>query len=538
MKAEHSTNLKKIVNFAQVLITQKGTTMPILGSIIKSALEVRNRIPVEKLKPQDPYNVQVRTLRKLLRTAQLTFFGEEYGFSQMLHSDDVVDVFQQKVPLHDYNSMHRRWWYRTLNGEAFVCWPGQVKHFALSSGTSEASSKYIPVTPDMLRAIKKTSIKQLLSLTKYDFPPEFYEKGALMLGGSTHLQYNGTYYEGDLSGITTGNIPFWFQHFYKPGNRISKERNWSTKLEEIVKKAPEWDIGAIVGVPAWLQILLEKIIDQYNLNTIHDIWPNLNIYVHGGVSFSPYVKGFEKLLAHPLTYVETYLASEGFIAYQSRPGSNSMQLVLDNGIFFEFVPFTDENFEEDGTLKTTAEALTIDEVEEGREYALLLSSCAGAWRYLIGDTIKFTSKALSEIVITGRTKHYLSLCGEHLSQENMNRAIEMLEHELNISIREFTVAGIRHGSMFAHKWYLGTNDKVDTEVARQKIDEYLKILNDDYRTERLHAVRDVMVEILDPEVFYNWMRLQGKEGGSFKFPRVLKNAKYEQWDEYLSSLKK
>ncbi|HPT14208.1 MAG TPA: GH3 auxin-responsive promoter family protein [Bacteroidales bacterium] len=511
--------------------------MPILGSIIKSAIEVRSRIPVDKLKPQDPYKAQVRTLRKLLRTAQLTFFGEEYGFPQMLRSENVVKTFQQKVPLHDYNSMHRRWWYRTLNGEAFVCWPGQVKHFALSSGTSEASSKYIPVTPDMLRAIQRTSIKQLLSLAKYDFPPEFFQKGVLMLGGSTHLQFNGTYYEGDLSGITTGNLPFWFQHFYKPGNRISKERNWTTKLEEIIKKAPEWDIGVIVGVPAWLQILLEKIIEQYNLNTIHDLWPNLSIYVHGGVSFAPYAKGFEKLLARPLTYMETYLASEGFIAYQSRPGTNSMQLVLDNGIFYEFVPFNEQNFNDDGNLKPEAEALTINQVEEGKEYALLLSSCAGAWRYLIGDTIKFTSKQLSEIVITGRTKHYLSLCGEHLSQENMNRAIEMLEHDLNITVREFTVAGIKHGSMFAHKWYLGTNDIIDQAAAAKKIDEFLKILNDDYRTERLHAVRDVIVETLSPEVFLNWMRLQGKEGGQHKFPRVMKNAKYEQWEEYLQSVK-
>jgi hypothetical protein len=512
--------------------------MPILGSIIKSAIELRSKIPIDSLKTQDPYKVQIKTLRKLLRKAQITSFGEAYGFQEILRQRNPIKSFQQHVPLHDYSTIHRKWWYRTLNGEPYVCWPGLVKYFALSSGTSEASSKYIPVTADMQRAIQKTSVMQLLSLAKYDFPKEFYEKGILMLGGSTQLEYNGTYYEGDLSGITAGNLPFWFQHFYKPGNRISKERNWTTKLDEIVKKAPEWDIGVICGVPAWLQILLERIIENYHLNTIHDIWPNLSIYVHGGVSFAPYVKGFQKLLARPLTYMETYLASEGFIAYQSRPGTSSMQLVLDNGIFFEFVPFTSDNFDDDSNLKPDANVLTIREVEEGKDYALLLSSCAGAWRYLIGDTIRFTSKHLSEIVITGRTKHYLSICGEHLSQENMNRAIEMLEHQMNISIREFAVAGIRSDNRFAHRWYLGVDEPFDAELAGRKIDENLKLLNDDYRTERLHAIREVMVEPLPSQVFYDWLKRQGKIGGQFKFPRVLKKNKLEDWEAYLSGLKK
>ncbi len=510
--------------------------MPILGTIIKSAIELRSKIPIESLKTQNPYKVQVKTLRRLLRKAQITAFGEAFGFQEILRHRDPVKTFQQKVPLYDYTTLHRKWWYRTLNGESYVCWPGQVKYFALSSGTSEASSKYIPVTGDMLKAIKKTSIMQLLTLSKYDFSKEFYEKGILMLGGSTQLEFNGTYYEGDLSGITAGNLPFWFQHFYKPGNRISKERNWTTKLDEIVKKAPQWDIGVICGVPAWLQILLERIIETYNLNNIHDMWPNLSVYVHGGVSFAPYVKGFEKLLARPLTYMETYLASEGFVAYQSRPDTSSMQLVLDNGIFYEFVPFTSDNFDDDSNLKPEAKALTIREVEEGKDYVLLMSSCAGAWRYVIGDTVKFTSVAQSEIVITGRTKHYLSMCGEHLSQENMNRAIEMLEHQMNISVREFTVAGIEYENMFAHKWYLGVDEPIDLEMARKKIDENLKILNDDYRTERLHAIREVIAVALPSQVFYDWMKQSGKEGGQFKFPRVLKNSKLEDWKLYLANL--
>jgi len=210
---------------------------------------------------------------------------------------------------------------------------------------------------------------------------------------------------------------------------------------------------------------------------------------------------------------------------------------VDNGLFYEFVPFNDENFDAEGNMIEKPEAKTLNEIVEGKEYALLLSNCAGAWRYLIGDTIKFISKENCEIIITGRTKHFLSLCGEHLSQENMNMAAKMLQDEFNIEIREFTVAGFRHGSMFAHKWYLGTEDKIDPKVAAEKIDGYLKVLNDDYRVERIAAVTDVFLEILPQKAFSNWMKAQGKEGGANKFPRVLKGEKYLQWEEYLKDFK-
>ena len=510
--------------------------MPILGSVIKQAIELRSRMPVI-FSTKDPEKVQSRELKKLLRKASTTAFGEHFEFGEMLRSNNLIMQFQQRVPLYDYNTIFREWWYRSLNGEPFVCWPGRVKYFALSSGTSEASSKYIPVTSDMLRAIKKTSTRQIFSLARYDFPKSFFEKGILMLGGSTHLQFNGTYYEGDLSGITTKNIPFWFEHFYKPGKRISRERDWPTKLDEIVRKAKDWDIGVIVGVPAWWQILIEKIIDHYELKDIHEIWPNLSIFVHGGVAFTPYLKGFEKLMGKPLTYIETYLASEGFIAFQTRPHTNGMQLVLNNGLFYEFVPFNSSNFDEEGNLKPDAQTLTIGQVEEGKEYALLLTTCAGAYRYLIGDTIKFINKELHEIVITGRTKHFLNLCGEHMSQENMNMAVKMAEDHLNIEVREFTVAGIKYDSMFAHKWFIGTDSKIDDGLLREVIDENLKILNDDYRVERIAAIREVIVEVLPSSVFYQWMRAKGKEGSQNKFPRVMKGAVLEEWEAFVKQQK-
>ena len=218
--------------------------MPFVGSIIKKALELKSKLPGERKKTL-PHKEQLKQIKKLLRKGQITAFGEYFRFDEILKSKNLIAEFQKRVPVYDYTKMHNDWWYRCLSGESFVSWPGKIKYFALSSGTSEASSKYIPVTPDMIRAIKKTSIRQLTSLVHYDMPKDFFEKGILMLGGSTHLNFNGTYYEGDLSGITAGNIPFWFQHHYKPGKRLSKERNWNTKLNEIIAKAPEWDIGEI-----------------------------------------------------------------------------------------------------------------------------------------------------------------------------------------------------------------------------------------------------------------------------------------------------
>jgi hypothetical protein len=513
-------------------LTINDDQMPILGQLVKTAYEL-GRLP-DKAKPKlDPGAAQIRVLKKLLRKAQFTAFGEHYNFPEILKSKDIVKAFQANVPTFTYNTMFRRWWYRCLNGEAFVSWPGRVKYFALTSGTSEASSKHIPVTGEMIRSIRKVSIRQLVSSLSYDLPDGFYEKGMLMIGGSTHLHYNGTYYEGDLSGISASTIPFWFQHFYKPGRRISREREWAVKLDEIVKSAIDWDIGVIVGVPAWIQIILERIIEHYKLSTIHDIWPNLAVYVHSGVSIEPYSKSFEKLFGKKMIFHESYLASEGYIAYQKRINVKSLSLVYDNCLFFEFVPFDEKNFNEDGDMVDNPEALTIDQVEEGKEYALLLSTCAGAWRYLIGDTVKVSSKEHSEIVITGRTKHFLSICGEHLSVENMSRAVKMLCEEMNIEVREFTVTGIKLDSMFAHKWYLGTDDPLDPEVARDKIDEYLKVLNDDYRVERIAAIREVFVEILPSEAFSKWMKIHNKEGGANKFPRVMKKDQAVAWDKYL-----
>ena len=509
--------------------------MPLLGSLIRKAFELR-QFPIGK-QDTDPARQQQQVLKKLIRRARETAFGEHYGFEHMLTDPHFAETFKATVPIHDYSSMFKNWWYRSLNGEPFVTWPGRVRYFALTSGTSEASSKHIPVTSDMLMAIQRASTRQLMLMPKYGFPDEFYEKGILMIGGSTHLQYNGTYYQGDLSGITAKNIPFWFQHFYKPGMRISREQEWSVKLEEIVRNASSWDIGIMVGVPAWIQIIMEKIIDRYKVRTIHDVWPNLGAYVHSGVSFEPYIRSFEKLLARPIVYNESYLASEGYIAYQHPENSRGMEMIPDNGIFFEFIPFNDANFTPEGELRSDPKVYGIHEVEAGREYALLLSTCAGAWRYMIGDTLRFVNPAKAEIILTGRTKQFISLCGEHVSQDNLNRAIGMLQEELHVTISEFAITGVRSGNLFAHHWYLGTNDRLDPVEAATLLDGYLQLLNDDYRVERIEAIRNVTAEVLPLQVFLDWMKRHGKEGGAHKFPRVLKQAQRDDWEAHIRSTK-
>jgi hypothetical protein len=486
----------------------------------------------------NPRSQQLRVLKKLLRKARFTQFGQAYKFDEILMSRHSGKKFQQLVPTFNYSKIYKDWWHKAVEGTSDVCWPGVVKYFALSSGTSEAASKYIPITKELIRSNTITSFKQLLSLAKYqDVPRSALGKGWLLLGGSTQLQKGATYYAGDLSGIQQKNIPFWFQGLglYKPGKKIAKEKDWEKKLEEIVDNAPNWDIGFIVGVPAWLQLCMEKIIERYQLKNIHEIWPNLAFYVHGGVAMEPYKKGFVKLLGKPVTYIETYLASEGFLAYQNRQDSTGMHLALNNNIFFEFVPFDDINFDSEGNMADNPEVLMIHEIEENKDYSILISTNAGAWRYAIGDTVKLIDKERSEIIITGRTKHFLSLVGEHLSVDNMNKAIEMVSEELNISIPEFTVAGVPCGQFFCHHWYVATDDVVDKEILRLRIDQKLMELNDDYEVERKHALKDVLITVLSENIFMEFMHSKGKVGGQHKFPRVLKGKMLEDWQKFLKT---
>ena len=489
------------------------------------------------LSRKDPRSQQEKVLKKLLTKARFTSFGQQYRFDDILMKQDPVKHFQQWVPVHDYQKIYDEWWIQTLDGVPDVTWPGKIYYYALSSGTSESASKYIPVTKDMLRSNRVNYLRQLLSLISYEkLPRNAVTKGFLMLGGSTDLQKGKAgWYAGDLSGILMKNKPFWFQTFYKPGGRIAAMKDWNQKLSEIVENAKEWDIGYIVGVPAWCQMCMEMVIEHYKVKNIHEIWPNLGFFVHGGVAFQPYKKGFERLLGKPIVYIENYLASEGFIGFKDKQNAKGIRLVLNNNIFMEFVAFDEKNFDSEGKMVDNPVTFLVDEVEEGKEYALLMSTNSGAWRYLIGDTIRFVDKKRSEIVITGRTKHFLSLVGEHLSVDNMNKAIEMVSNELNICIPEFTVVGLPYENFFAHQWYIATNDEVNADVLKQKLDQYLCILNDDYAVERTSALKDVLVKVLPEDTFLKFMEMKGKVGSQHKFPRVLKGKMLEDWNRYLSN---
>jgi len=506
--------------------------MPILGSIIKGAIGIRSRIPGRT----NVYKQQYAQLRKLITRAQFTDFGAAYNFSELSLLEDPINAFRKNVPVYDYQSIFDAWWHRALKGEKDVCWPGKIKYFALSSGTSEASSKHIPVTKDMIKSIQRGTLRQILATRYFDLSNEQYETEILFVGGSTNLSYNGTYFSGDLSGITTGTQPRWFQNFTLPGPDIRSLTNWENKLQEIVEKAKQWDVGFICGVPAWIQILFERIIAHYGVKTIHDVWPHLAIFVHGGVAIHPYKKSIDALCNKELIYLDTYMASEGFMAYQERPNEKqAMKLLTDNKIFFEFIPFTDENFDGDGNVKPNASTLTISEVSLDTEYALLISNCAGAWRYLIGDTVKFTDLKRSEVIITGRTKHFLSLCGEHLSVDNMNQAVKLTGLEMDLLINEFCVHGTPHEGLFAHHWYVGTDRPVDKNKLKETIDAHLKLLNDDYAVERHHALKEVLVTVLPNQAFIDFLASKNKLGGQSKFPRVLKGKQLNDWLAFIET---
>lgn len=511
--------------------------MALLGNIIARSLKLRKKF---HLPVASPVTYQKRVLRQLLERGQYTAFGKHHGFADILSQElDIVKAFRERVPTHTYNKMHEQWWYRCQKGEENVTWPGKVKYFALSSGTSETSSKHIPVTQDMIKSVKSVGFKQLYSMANFNIPPNSFLKGILMLGGTTSLFEKDDYYEGDMSGISAKNMPKWLSSiFYKPGQKISQRPMWEERIKLIIRKAPQWDVATICGVPAWVQIVMEEVIRYHKVKHIHEIWPNLSIYIHGGVSIEPYRESFKRLLGKPITFIETYMASEGSFGFQARPGVPGIKLVLNVGIYYEFIPFNEKNFDEDGNPRPNPEAYSIGEVREDIDYALMLSTCAGAWRYIIGDVVRFTDAKEHEIIITGRTKQFLSLCGEHLSVDNMNKAIETASKKLGITIREFTVAGFPYENLFAHRWFIGCDDPhADAAAIKKILDETLCNINDDYAVERTSALKEVFVEVLPSKTFYDYLKHIGKHGAMNKFPRVVKGKQLESWNNYLAAEK-
>ena len=505
--------------------------MAILGNIIKGLIDLKDTFSSEI----NHIEAQEKVLKNLLEKAKDTQFGKEYNFEAILLADDIEESFADLVPYFDYNSIHENWWYKLHEGEENVTWPGNPSYFALSSGTTGKSSKKIPVTDEMIEAIKQAGVKQVSALTHFDLPGDFFEKEIMMLGSSTDLKEQNNHLEGEISGISASNIPFWFKGYYKPGEEIAKIDDWDERVNHIAENAKNWDIGALSGIPAWIELMLQKVIETHNLQNIHEIWPNLQVYTSGGVAFGPYEKSFNALLGKPVTVIDTYLASEGYIATQVRPETDAMQLNTDSGIYFEFVPFNPDYIKEDGSLKKDAPSLSLQNVQLHQDYILIISTVSGAWRYLIGDTIEFTDVEKAEIKITGRTKFFLNTVGSQLSVNKMDDAMKHLEEKFKTTIPEYTICAKRlEDGEFYHCWYLGSEiENTNEEKIANELDIFLKEANNNYNVARSKALKGVKVSVISPDIFYDWSGKNKKKGGQVKMERVMNEDKFKDWEDFV-----
>ncbi|QWX83855.1 GH3 auxin-responsive promoter family protein [Cellulophaga sp. HaHaR_3_176] len=506
--------------------------MAVLGAIIKGVIELKDKLTPES----NPIEEQENLLKNILEKAKDTAFGQYYNFDKLIDAPNTSKLFSSSIPFFDYNKINDEWWSKLHEGKENVTWPGTPDYYALSSGTTGKTSKRIPVTDAMISAIKSTGIDQVSALSNFDLPADFFEKGILMLGSSTDLTEKNDHLEGEISGISASNIPFWFRDYYKPGEEIAQIEDWDERVQKISDNAKNWDIGALSGIPSWIELMLEKVIADHNLNNIHEIWPNLQVYTSGGVAFAPYKKSFNALLAHPITVIDTYLASEGFVAFQARPETDAMKLATNSGIYFEFVPFKPEYINQDGSLTDDAPALTLSEVEKDQDYALVISTVSGAWRYLIGDTIEFTDLERAEIKITGRTKFFLNTVGSQLSVNKLDDALNHIEEVFNVKISEYTLCAKRFDEDFYHSWYLGTEDELDTKKVIAALDEHLKEANKNYKVARSKALKGVKVTIVSPNVFHEWNGANKKKGGQVKMERVMGEEKFEEWEKFTNNI--
>ncbi|TDS17573.1 GH3 family domain-containing protein [Sphingobacterium paludis] len=506
--------------------------MAIIGEIIKRAINVNGLIS----KDPSPVEAQEAVLLGMLANAKHTAFGRHYHFERMLAAENPITAFQHGVPIFDYDKLYEEWWHYLEDGHENVTWPGGQRYFAMSSGTT-SNSKAIPVTDDMLDAIKKAGIQQILSLKNFDLPADFFEKDIMMLGSSTELKERKGFLAGEISGISAANLPLWFRKFYKPGKKIAASKDWDERVARIAKSAHKWDVGSMSGIPSWSELLLKEIVRLNKVDTIHDLWPNLQVYTTGGVAFGPYKKSFEKLFARPVTYIDTYLASEGYLATQKRPDTDAMALIVDNGIFFEFVPFEEANMDDSGRVRQDARVLTLADVEEHVEYVLLISTVSGAWRYMIGDTVIVKDKERAEIIISGRTKHFLNVVGEQLSVHQMNAAIQKMQDKFQVQIKEFVVATVQREGKKLNTWYIGADQDCPNAEMRDFLDQELQASNKNFKVARNQALDGMELHVVPTTYFHEWSNQHKKMGGQAKIPRVMNQEDFEAFEAYIAGLR-
>ena len=499
--------------------------MAFFGHIIKALIETKHSLLPQE--PTDPEAAQEEQLRNILETAKDTAFGKYYNFARILEAEDIRKAYQKEVPIFDYHEMNEEWW-KKQRKDPDITWPGRPRFFALSSGTTGKKSKRIPVTDAMLECTQAVGRAQAECLANFDFDADLFEKDILMLSSSAHLKERDGYQEGEISGINVSNMPEFMEGFYKPGLEIAQIDDWDERVQRIAEEAPKWDVGALAGIPSWMVMMLRKVIEHNNLQNIHEIWPNLSIYTTGGVAFEPYRQTFESLLAHPIVIMDTYLASEGFFAFNARPDTMSMELALDHGMYFEFVPHDERGFDETGTILEKPLVLDYREVEEGVDYALLVTTPAGAYRYMIGDTIKFTDLERMEMVISGRTKYFLNVVGSQLSEEKLNKAIADLNEKTGSTVKEFTVGALKReeDGEYVHQWVLGLESgELDPEKAKATLDEHLQEANKNYSVARRKALKDLRVRVEPADRLYAFLERTKKKGGQIKFPKVMPEEK-------------
>ena len=489
-----------------------------------------------------PYAQQMNLLKYQLYVAQDTEFGRLYGFKSLLkewptiHTKEtlvtVQRAFANQVPCFTYEEMYRAWWYRLDTGVANLCWPNRITRVAISSGTSkDGAVKYIPVTDEMLRSMIKFCRRVLYSTTEYVRDNTAFTSSCVTLGSSTRLKEIGPHMYGrDISGFMNSNRNFITRFCVKPNYAIRQLDDWEDRVSAIVKQALAWNVSRIAGSPMWVQFVLRRIIEVHRLDSIHDIWPNLQYFFHGGVFLDSYKNIFTTLAARGLTYINIYSASEGCMAYQTDPHTQSMRLALDAGVFYEFVPFESM---QDSVVQNT-QAINIADVELNKPYVLIISTLAGLWRYIIKDVVVFRSLEPFEIIIQGRMTFHLNLCGEHVSMYDMQTILLSVTKKLHLLVEEFTVFGARKNNEFVHVWHLGIVERVQLseEDCATALDKELQALNVDYRLYRKTHLRQIQVKFIPNHYFYDWMRMRGKLGGQNKFPQVLQGKLLKNWLEH------
>ncbi len=494
--------------------------MPILNSII-SLVNTRRLSQIDDFKT-NPGDVQNDQLMQLIKTAKLTDVGQTYGFESI----NTYQSFAERVPVSDYEDV-RPYIDRLRKGEKNLLWPGEIKWFAKSSGTTSTKSKFIPVTKESLEDCHFRGGKDVLAFYLSERPDsEMFSGKCLTLGGSHQINnFSNDSFYGDLSAILIENLPFWTHFIRTPDQSIALMDEWEAKMEKITETTLDENVTSLAGVPSWFLVLIKNVLTKVGKTNLLEIWPNLELFIHGGINFTPYRNQYKDLIpTSKMSYLETYNASEGFFAIQDRLGEEGMLLMLDYGVFYEFIPLNE-------VADPHPNAKTIDNVELGVDYAMVITTNGGLWRYMIGDTVRFVSTQPHRIIITGRTKHYINAFGEELMIENAERAIHNACQETGAVIKEFTAAPIfmDTNSKGAHEWLIEFEKQPDNiTVFNQQLDATLQNVNSDYEAKRYKDItldRPKLV-VARENLFVDWLKSKNKLGGQNKVPRLANNRDY------------